>query len=184
MKIVSGTFFLLMAGSGSIFCVIIVFIQKSFGSITEVLGIFGAFLGCGLFAGTIAFGKFGQKLSKIRSIFINLIFCGIAINLFAFYANLSPSFIIGGVFVFLIGLTMGPIMTCINTLMHELIPDEARGRIFSSMEAVIHLAFLVFMFLTAYLSKHISNMTIIATSGVVFSIIGLAGYLKVKAENL
>ena len=146
MKIVSGTFFLLMAGAGSIFCVIIVFIQESFGSITEVLGILGAFLGCGLFAGTIGFGKFGQKLSKIRSIFVNLIFCGIALNLFAFSAKQSPSFLIGGIFIFLVGFTVGPIMTCINTLMHELIPDEARGRIFSSMETVIHLAFLVFMF--------------------------------------
>ncbi len=184
MKIVSGTFFLLMAGAGSIFCVIIVFIQKSFGSITEVLGIFGAFLGCGLFVGTIGFGKFGQKASKIRSIFINLIFCGVAINLFAFYASRSASFIMGGMFIFLVGFTMGPIMTCINTLMHELIPDEARGRIFSSMEAVIHLAFLAFMFLTAYLAKYISNAAIIAASGLVFSVIGLTGYLKVRAEKL
>ena len=36
-------------------------------------------------------------------------------------------------------------MASLNTLTHETIPEEVRGRIFSSLEAVIHLAFLVFI---------------------------------------
>ncbi|MGB2661004.1 MAG: MFS transporter [Candidatus Omnitrophota bacterium] len=175
MKIVTGAFFLLMAGMGAIFCIIIVFIQESFGSTTEYLGFFGTFLGLGLFLGTVAFGKFGQKFSKIKTIFVCFALCGIAINLFAFYARGDYSLLTGSFLVLLAGAVTSPILTCTNTLIHLLIPDEARGRIFSSMEAIIHLAFMMFMFLTAYLAKFTSNFVILIICGTVFLLIGIAG---------
>ncbi len=183
MRIASGTFFLLMAGSGAVFCVIIVFIQEAFGSITEILGLFGAFLGGGLFAGTIIFGKYGQKFSKIRSIYAGLFLCGLAVNAFALGAKYNPSFIVGGMLIFVVGLAAGPVMVCINTLIHELMPDEVRGKVFSSMEALIHLAFMVCMFLTAYLSKFLSNYIIIAGTGLSFAIIGAIGYFSIKGQR-
>ena len=158
MRMVTSTFFLLMAGAGSIFCIIIVFIQKSFGSITEDLGIFGVFLGAGLFLGTMFYAKYGQRFSKVKAIYIGLMLSGAAICCFAIYADKSdPLLLIGGILIMLVGMAAAPILTCANTLIHLSVPDEVRGRIFSSMEAVVHLAFLIFMFLTAYLTKIISN---------------------------
>jgi len=185
MKIVTGTLFLLMAGAGSIFCIIIVFIQESFGSVTEDLGLFGMFLGVGLFLGTILYGKFGQKRSHITAIFASIALCGAAINLFAFYASRDPKILMGGILIMFVGAAVAPVMTCTNTLIQILIPDNARGRIFSAIEAIMHLAFLAFMFLTAYLSRFLTNFTILVTSGAVFTIIGVTGYLQVrKREDL
>lgn len=177
MKIVTGTMFVLMAGTGSIFCVIIVFIQKSFGSITIDLGLFGVFLGLGLFLGTVLYGKLGQSFSKIRTMFTCLSLCGASIGSFAVYANKNPQLLIGGLLLMLVGMLAAPILICINTLIHILMPNEIRGRIFSSMEIVIHLAFLVFMFLTAYLSKYFSGFAILLVSSIVFTVIGLVGYI-------
>jgi len=50
-----------------------------------------------------------------------------------------------------------------------------RGRIFSSQEIVIHLGFLIFMFITAIMSEHIDRMWILVGCGGIFSIVGLTG---------
>ena len=184
MRVVTGTFFLLMAGVGAIFCIIIIFIQESFGSVTEDLGLFGAFLGVGLFLGTVVFGKFGQKLSKIKAIFTCFALCGSAIGLFAFYAKGDPSLFVGGLLTLLAGAAAAPILTCTNTLIHVLIPDEARGRIFSSMEAIIHLAFMIFMFLTAYLARFVSNFAILISCGMIFLLIGIAGHFLTNHQEV
>jgi DHA3 family macrolide efflux protein-like MFS transporter len=183
MKVVTSMLFLLMAGTGSIFCIIIVFIQETFGSVTIDLGLFGVFLGVGLFFGTMLYGRFGQNLSKIRVMFTSLALCGIAIGLFAVYSSKEPLFIVGGILIMLVGMAAAPILTCANTLIHMLVPDKARGRIFSSMETVVHLAFLIFMLLTAYLSKYLSNLTILLAGGIIFAFVGMIGQMVVRHEN-
>ncbi|MFH1664684.1 MAG: MFS transporter [Candidatus Omnitrophota bacterium] len=180
MKVVTSTLILLMAGAGSIFCVIIVFVQETFGSITEALGILGVFLGVGLFAGTMIYGRFGQNLSKIRTMFTCFALSGVAIGMFAVYAQRSPVFFSAGLMIMLAGASAAPILTCTNTLIHVLVPDDVRGRIFSSMEAVMHTAFLIFMFLTAYLSRYLSNFTILLASGIVFSTVGVIGQVVTR----
>ncbi|MFH1395465.1 MAG: MFS transporter, partial [Candidatus Omnitrophota bacterium] len=177
MKVVTSALFLLMAGTGSIFCIIIVFIQQAFGSITDVLGSFGVFLGVGLFGGTILFGKYGQKLSQISTIFVCFTLSGALISLFAFYAGQKPIFVIGAGLIMMVGMAAAPIFTCTNTLIHVLIPDNVRGRIFSSIEALMHLAFLVCMFITAYISKYINNGTILLISGIIFAAAGIVGQI-------
>ncbi len=181
MRMVTGTFFLLMAGAGSIFCIIIVFIQQAFGSVTEDLGIFGVFLGLGLFLGTVLYGKYGQRFSKMKAINGGLALCGAGICAFAIYAGgESPAIFTGGVLIMLVGMAAAPVLTCANTLIHLSVPDEVRGRIFSSMEAVVHLAFLIFMFLTAYLSKFLSNFIILLAGGIIFAFCGIAGQLLMR----
>jgi len=183
MKVVTSTLFLLMAGAGSVFCVVIVFIQKAFGSITGDLGILGVFLGAGLFLGTLLYGKFGQNFSKIRAMFISFALCGITINLFSIYASGQPRLYVGGLLIALVGMAVAPIFICANTLIHILVPDEVRGRIFSSMEALIHLSFLIFMLLTAYLSKYIPALTILIASGIICIVVGVVGQMFVREEN-
>jgi DHA3 family macrolide efflux protein-like MFS transporter len=184
MKVVTSILFMLMAGTGSIFCVIIVFVQQAFGSVTEDLGLLGVFLGVGLFGGTVLYGKYGHAFSKIRTMFFCFTVCGVIIDVFAFYSSGRPVFIVGGILIMLIGAVAAPILTCANTLIHVLVPDEVRGRIFSSMEVVMHLAFLVFMFLTAYLSKFISNLTILVWCGMIFAFLGILAQIAVRGDDL
>lgn len=183
MKIVTSTMFLLMGGAGSIFCVIIVFIQESFGSVTEDLGVFGVFLGAGLFAGTIIYGKIGDRVSKIGTLFVSLALSGMAIMFFAVYVSSYPVLLVGGVLIFLTGMSIAPVFACTNTLIHTLVPEEVWGRMFSSLEAVMHLAFLIFMFLTAWLSKFIPNYYILMSSGTAFALAGVLGYLALRRSG-
>jgi MFS family permease len=96
--------------------------------------------------------------------------------------NYYPSLPVGGALVCLLGLAISPIMVVTNTLTHETIPQEVRGRIFSSLEAVIHLAFLVFMFIAAYAAKYIDGFWIIITVGAVYFVCGAARIISSRSS--
>ncbi len=175
MRFVIAVFSLLMAGVGTVSCVIIVFVQDAFGTATRDLGFLGVFLVGGLFLGTILYGRFGQKIHKRKMILWSFVAAGISIILFTFFVNKYPGILVAGLLAGIIGAAVSPIMVSTNTLTQETIPPEARGRIFSSLEVVIHLAFLVFMFLAAYLAKYVDRFWILIMTGVIFSLSGLGG---------
>ncbi|MCX5715572.1 MAG: MFS transporter, partial [Candidatus Omnitrophica bacterium] len=174
-KFVMNTLFLLMAGAGAVFCVIIVFIQDKFGTLTSSLGFLGMFTGAGLLLGALIYGRLGHGLDKKKVISASFILGGLGIASFALIVSHVPKYRIAGLLCVFIGLVLSPIITSINTLIHETIPDEKRGRIFSSQEIVIHLAFLLFMFLTSILAEYIDRMWILTGCGVIFSGVGLVG---------
>ncbi|MDD4956937.1 MAG: MFS transporter [Candidatus Omnitrophica bacterium] len=183
MKVVAASLFVSMAGIGSIFCIAIVFVQEVFGGGTKALGIMGVFVGTGLFAGTILYGKLGQKMSKIRSIFASFILTGLLLAAFALYAKTLSSMALAGCLIFLVGGAAAPIFICSNTLVHTLVPENIRGRIFSSMETLIHIAFLAFMFFTAILSKYVENFYILMASGIMFAMFGVFGMVMYSIKR-
>ncbi|MBI4336176.1 MAG: MFS transporter [Candidatus Omnitrophica bacterium] len=174
-RFVINILFLLMAGAGAIFCVIIVFIQEKFGTLTTDLGILGMFLGAGLLFGSLIYGRFGQRFNKQKVILFSFIIGGLGVLAFALVVPQFPRYRIAGLLGVFTGAALSPIIISINTLIHETIPDEMRGRIFSSQEIVIHLAFLVFMFITAVLAEYIDRQWILAGCGAIFSLIGIGG---------
>ncbi|MEA3305278.1 MAG: MFS transporter [Candidatus Omnitrophota bacterium] len=175
MKFVLRTFFLLMAGIGAVSCVLIVFIQEAFGSVTKHLSFLMMFLALGGFIGMLFYGRFGQKLRKEKVILSCFMLSGIFMVIFTAIAGFAPSVWTCGTIVFLLGVSAGPIMVSLNTIVHESIPQEARGRIFSSLEAVAHLAFLVFMFIAAFAAEYFGRIWILAFCGVIFFVWGAVG---------
>ena len=183
MRFIVLVFFLLMAGLGAISCVIIVFIQNAFGNSTKDLGLLGMFLAGGLFVGTIIYGRFGQKINKKKIIFLSFIASGISVTLFTIAVNRFPSMLLAGTIAALLGISASPIMISANTLTHETIPQELRGRVFSSLEAIIHLAFLVFMFIAAYAAKYFDRSWVLLLTGAVFYVSGVVGLVLEAAKK-
>jgi len=183
MRFIIAVFVLLMAGVGTVSCVIIVFIQNAFGTSTRDLGFLGMFFVAGLFAGSIIYGKLGQEIRKREAIYASFITTGIAIAAFTISIKLYPNIFLAGVLSGLLGMAVSPIMVSTNTLTHETIPQEARGRIFSSLEAVIHLAFLVFMFVAAYAAKFIDRFWILIAVGAIFTAGGIWGIARVSSKR-
>ncbi len=176
-RFVTGTFFVLMSGIGAIFCVIIVFIQSSFKTITTDIGFLGMNVGIGLCIGTIIFGKFGQNFSKAMSIFLSLIFSGIVLIIFSLTSRYYPSEILSGMLAVIMGIFVSPIITSGYTLIHEGMPNGAQGRTFSSLEAVMHLGFLIFMFIASVLADKVDKLWILVVTGALFALIGLIGMI-------
>lgn len=180
MRFIVYIFFLLMAGLGAVSCVIIVFVQHTFGTSTRDLGFLGMFLAGGLFLGTLLYAKFGQRLAKKTAIHASFIAGGIFLMLFTAFVDRYPNIFLAGSLIGLLGMSISPIMSCTNTLAHETIPEEVRGRVFSSFESVIHLGFLVFMFIAAYSAKYVSRFWILIAVGMAFTLSGLWGVVRKK----
>lgn len=178
MRFIVAAFFLLMAGIGTVSCVVIVFIQDAFGTATRDLGFLGMWLVAGLFMGTLAYGRFGQRVSKRMVVYASFAASGAAIVLFSLIVRQYPNILMAWTLAAVLGMSLSPIMISMNTLTQEVIAEEVRGRIFSSLEAVIHLAFLAFMFLAAYMSRYIGRLWILIAAGMCFFVCGLFGIVR------
>ncbi|MBU3911660.1 MAG: MFS transporter [Candidatus Omnitrophica bacterium] len=178
IRMVANTMFLVMAGVGSIYIIIIVFVQQTLGSSTEHLGLLAMFLGTGLFLGSMGYGRFGANICKKKVINAGLSMTGFIIVIFAGTLYIWPSFFIASLVSVILGLFAAPIIVSSNTLLHEVMADEMRGRIFSSIEIIMHVGFLAFMILTSLVAERVGKASILITIGSIFSIIGAVKLLK------
>lgn len=178
VSFVRNILFIFSAGIGAIYVVSIVFVQQQLHTTTKYLGLLAMFVGAGLFLGTLVYGRVGHKLAKDKVIFIGLIFSGIFLNLFALYVKLYPSFIAASLISLFLGISVAPILISANTLIYQISPNNMRGRTFSSLEVVIHFAFLIFMFLGAAWAECIGRTWVMVITSLIFIICGFIGMLN------
>ena len=180
MHFVIGVLFLLFSAIGASYPVTVVFIQKSLGTATRHLGALAAFFGAGLFLGALLYGRLGHLFSKTKAIFLSLATGGIMLVLFVVSVSAYSVFPLVACLAGLFGLSVAPIIISSNTIVHELMPEELRGRAFSSLEAVMHLAFLIFMLLASILADYVDTLYILITVSASCIYAGVFGLRKVK----
>ncbi len=178
MHFVVGILFVLWSAIGASYVVTITFIQRTLGTGTEALGFLVIFFGLGLLLGSLVYGKFGHLFSKTKALFLSLTLGGITIVQFVIFIAAHPFFYVAAGLVALFGLFIAPIMISSNTIVHELIPEELRGRAFSSLEAVMHLAFLIFMLLVSIVAEFIDTSYVLITVGILCAFAGIFGLRK------
>lgn len=184
VRFVFFTIFLLMCAAGALYVVGIVFIQQVFGSITRDLGVLSVFLGIGFFFGAILCGRFGNKLSKVKIIFLSVIICGIFVSCFGLCLKNYPSIKLAMILSVFIGVGVGPIFISGNTLIHEVITPQMRGRIFSSLGIIMNLGFIIFMFISSKLTEFFNPTFVIVGIGFCFMLYGIFGLLHFKSKSL
>jgi MFS transporter, DHA3 family, macrolide efflux protein len=178
VRFTTGILFLLWSALGAVYVVFIVFIQQSLQSATKDLGLLIMFLGLGLFLGTVIYGRFGQKIPYEKAIFGCLSLSGLSLILFVGLVNRFPNFIVASSLSVLIGLVVSPIMNISNTLVHEASTKEMRGKVFSSLEIVIHLAFLISMFASSFIAERVGPMPVMVTVGLILTVFGFYNIIK------
>ena len=185
IKMVASTMFLMMAGVGSIYIIIIVFVQELLHSSTVHLGFLAMLLGAGLFLGSLAYGRFGASLSKKKVINFGLGATGLLVVIFSAGLKAYPSFLAAAFLSIVLGIFASPIVVSSNTLLHEVMADEMRGRVFSLLEIIMHIGFLMFMVLTSLAAEYIRKDLILVVIGLIFSMIGflklVTGVMERKA---
>ena len=169
--------FVLMAGAGAAYAVVIVFIQEAMGSMTRDLSFLGLFLGVGFFVGSMVYGKLGHRFSKAKSIFTCLILCGISMCAFTAVMKGTKSFSGASAVAMILGTAMAPIGISTNTLIHEMVDEKMRGRIFSSLGIAMNLAFLIFMLCAAKLAERVDSGWILYGVSVFYVIAGILGFI-------
>ncbi|HQO37265.1 MAG TPA: MFS transporter [Candidatus Omnitrophota bacterium] len=172
IRLTAGIIFLLWSALGAVYVVIIVFVQRTLHSATKDLGFLIMFLGIGLFLGSLVYGRFGEKISRYKIIFICLIASGIMVIGFTIGVQRYPCFAFAALLALLLGLCISPIMIASNTIIHDSSAHHMLGKIFSSLEIVMHLAFLIFMFVSSILADRIPPGNILISVGIIVGITG------------
>ncbi len=168
---------ILFAAAGAVYVVIIVFIQKSFGTVTKDLGFLAIPLGVGLFLGSLAYGKWGAKADKFKTVFWSLIGGGLMVAVFTICVGVTQQRGMAMGLSALLGFVLGPIVIAANTIVHEVTSSEMSGKVFSALEVVMHLGFLVAMLLSSWLAERIAPMWILVSVGGIFLGVGCFGLI-------
>ncbi len=177
IRLTSSIMFILWAALGAVYVVMIVFVQNVLNSATKDLGLLVMFLGMGLFAGSVIYGRFGQRVHHYKIIFSSLTLSGIMLIVFTLSISKYPCFLTAAALAFILGNTIAPIMIASNTIIHKASDNEMMGKVFSSLEIVMHLGFIVFMFISSLLAERLSHLLILVVVGCVFTVLGLANII-------
>lgn len=180
LRLTSAVIFVLWSALGAVYVVAIVFIQKALHTVTGGLGLLIMFLGIGLLAGSLIYGRFGHRFSPYRAIFVTLIFSGIMLVVFAVIINAYPNLLVSALLSFGLGLAIAPIMTASNTIIHHVSANNMMGKIFSAFEIIMHLGFLLCMFISSLLAEIYSPQLILIWVGGIISVFGLVNILLYK----
>lgn len=159
--------FVLFSLIGSLYTIFIVFIQKTLSTVTFELGWLAVGCGAGLFVGSLFYGKVGAKFSIKKVTCVSLFFSSLYLAVFVSLLRMYPYKILALVSCFILGLIASPIAIAVNTLIHNESENKFWGRIFSSLEVIIHLTFIVFMFLSSYLAEKFTPFTIIIAISII-----------------
>jgi DHA3 family macrolide efflux protein-like MFS transporter len=184
IRFIVNTLFALWSALGAIYVIMIVFVQESLGTVTKDLGLLAMFLGVGLFIGSILYGRFCQKVSHFKTIFASLISGGIMLILFALLLHYAGQFLLAAALSFVFGLIISPIMIAANTMVHEVSDSAMRGKVFSSLEVVMHFAFLLFMLISSGLADHYQRVWILVGVGTILALIGIGGVIRLWLDNI
>ena len=169
--------FILSSALGAASVVLIAFVQEAFHSLTRDLGLLSMFMGVGLFSGSLVYGRFGHGFSQHKIIFTSLISSGIILTVFALTIGWHPHFGLATLLTFLMGFLVSPIIIATNTIVHKVSSNEMMGKTFSSLEIVMHLGFIIFMFVSGFLAEKFSNVSILVATGVLFIVLGIVNLL-------
>lgn len=180
VKFVFNVIFILMAGAGAAYAVVIIFVQQAMGSVTRDLSLLGLFLSGGFFLGSILYGRFGHGLPKPKTIFTCLILSGIAIFIFTALLKWTQSFSFASIMAIILGLVIAPIGISANTLIHEVILEHMRGRIFSSLGIVMNFALLFFMLVASRLAEYVDRSWILYAVSIFYVLFGILGFILEK----
>lgn len=164
--------FILWSALGAIYVVLIVFVQNTLHSATKDLGLLIMFLGIGLFLGSVIYGRFGSRLSHYKMIFISLILSGIMLAVIVATLYYYPYFLTAAAMFLLLGFLIAPIIIASNTIIHSASTGNMLGKVFSSFEIIMHLGFLLFMFITSILAEKFSHNLILIIVSLVVCLVG------------
>lgn len=172
--------FFIMAALGAVYVVSIAFVQTALRTVTRDVGLLGVFLGAGLFLGSLIYGKFGASISKEKTIFGSLCVSGILLSSFSLSLNIYPRFGLAVFFSLALGLFVSPIIIACNTIIHNASDNQMMGKVFSSLEVVMHLGFLISMFASGFIAEKAGNMWVLVCVGLM---IFLAGIYNLNAKR-
>jgi dTMP kinase len=145
-----------LIGGGMLIPLGAVFSSEVLGAGAAGYGLFITALGFGVAVGAVGVSVLQKKLPAGRVFTLSLFAAGLAL----FAAASSSQLWVAAGFVFLMGVSVGPVYVLGFSMLQMAVPDDKRGRVFSSLNTLVRLCVLVSMVvgpLVAALLGRVSN---------------------------
>lgn len=162
--------------AGAIYVTAIVIVQQILGRGTAGVGTLGAIAAVGMIVGSLAFGMTGDRLPKKHVILVGLAVIGILMACF----SISSSFPILSTLAFLAGFALAPVMISQDTLLHEVIPEEIRGRIFGAREWGLSWILVISALVIGLVAELTSVRGTLLVVGLLVLLLGLLGEVAIR----
>lgn len=181
---VFGSILLMVILGGAVFVLFIPIIQSTrqelgLGLGTRGVGFIGAVGALGLMISSLGYGIIGHRIRKERVIYSGFIILGF----FSALLGLLKSFLLVIPIAFLAGLILSPVLIAQDTLLHETVPEEVRGRVFSTREWFLHLSFALSAFITGQLTIFIPKRELLFGFGVLILLLSLFGFFLISKNR-
>jgi MFS family permease len=147
---------------------------------TKGVGFVAAIGSVGLVVSSMGYGLLGHKLKKhvvmlTSFLVLGLVAAGLAVS--RSFAPVAP-------LVFIAGLAMSPVYIGMDTLLHESVPEAARGRIFSTRDWLLHLAFAISALLIGQLTNFFSTRHLLFAVGALISVLSITGFFLTRGKKV
>ncbi len=147
---------------------------------TRGVGFVAAIGSVGLVLSSMGYGLIGHRVRKHRVVLA----CYLVLGLVAFGLAASRSFGPVVPLVFVAGLALSPVLIAMDTLLHESVPEEIRGRIFSAREWILHLTFAVASLVVGQLTNFFPTRRLLGAIGLFVALASVAGFALARNRNI
>jgi MFS family permease len=147
---------------------------------TQGVGFVGAIGSVGLVLSSMGYGLLGHKLKKhvvmlASFLVLGLVGAGLAVS--KSFAPVAP-------LVFIAGLALSPVYIGMDTLLHESVPEAARGRIFSTRDWLLHLTFAVSAFVIGQLTSFASTRKLLFGVSMLIAVASVVGFFLTRGKKV
>lgn len=136
---VMGSVVALTLVAGSVYVLAVPIIQTELQRGAFSYGTLGAIMAVGMVVGSFLYGNFGSKMRKSTVIIVGFGIIGVFMIVF----SALRSFLVTSCVIIVSGVVLAPIVITQDTLLHEVVPEEVRGRIFGTREWTLNGLFML-----------------------------------------
>jgi MFS family permease len=178
--------FMLVVLGAAVFVLYIPIIQSAkdlgagLGLGTKGVGFVAAIGSVGLVLSSMGYGLLGHRIKKHIAMLGSFLVLGVV----AAGLAISKSFAPVAPLVFIAGLAMSPVFIGMDTLLHESVPEAARGRIFSTRDWLLHLAFAVSALLIGQLTNFFSTRRLLFAVGVLIVVASITAFFLTRGKKV
>jgi len=173
---VMGVSFLLCLVGASVYVLIVNIVQQELGKGTGGIGMLGGILAIGTLIGAFLFGMTGRRFKKKRVILFAFLILGI---IFAGF-SLCKNFIFFILLSFLAGIVMTPITISQDTILHETLREEIRGRIFGIKDWILNLFFAISSVTLGIIATVTSVRATLFGTGCLIAVLSVLGMWRIR----
>jgi len=147
---------------------------------TKGVGYVAAIGSVGLLFSSLLYGALGHRLKKHRV----MLFCFLIMGLVCAGLAASKSFAPVAPLIFIAGLALSPVYIGMDTLLHEAVKEEVRGRIFSTRDWLLHMFFALSALIIGQLTNFFSARRLLFGFGLLVALFCVAGFILTRRRQI